>query len=99
MTKGWSQYVELVGYIGSPLSVLTVIGMLVAFRWSKTIVATMSAMFGVAVGADMARYGVDFSKSYMFQDLFLTASFSLAAILLVLALLVERKHQKSVPAH
>ena len=98
VTKDWPQYVKMVGHIGSPLSVVTMAGMLVVLRWSKTIVATMSAMIGVAVGVDMARYGVDFSKPYAIQDLFWTASFGLAAILLILALLVERRHQKAVPA-
>lgn len=94
VSKNLTQYMDLVGYVGSPVSVVTVVGMLIAIRWAKTVVATMSAMFSVAVGVDMVRYGVDFSKSYATEDIFLTACFGLSAALLIVAVLAERRQPK-----
>ncbi|WP_299418745.1 hypothetical protein [uncultured Shimia sp.] len=88
-------YLALVDRQGAHFAVLTMIVLLVILRWSKTIVATVSAMFAIAGLHDAIVYGIDLSKSYQLNDLFWGTCFAVAAVLLSIAIYLEKRTNAS----
>ena len=84
-------YLALIDRQGAHFAVVTMIVLLVILRWSKTVVATVSAMFAIAGLHDAVFYGVDLSNGYARSELFWGTCFAIAAFLLSIAIFGERR--------
>ena len=65
----WDGFTFMLTSGSSLLSIVTVVGMTIALRWSKTVVATMAAMFALAGLVDFFRYGIEISDIYVESEL------------------------------
>ena len=92
VSSSFKSYLAAVGYIGSPEAIAILMGMLIAMRWSKTVVATIAAMFSIGLTIDFFRYGIDWSKEYQREEAITAACFSVVFLALVGSIYLNRKH-------
>ena len=92
VSSSFKSYLEVVGYIGSPGDIAILLGMLIAMRWSKTVVATIAAMFAIGLSIDFFRFSLDWSKEYQREEAINAVCFTFVFLALVGSIYLSRKH-------